>query len=391
MKDFYWVFLNEFKNIFKDTGVIIIFFGAVLIYPLLYNGIYKNEAVYEIPVAAVDLSSSVESREFLKKFNAAQEVKITERCINMEQAQNLFNSGKVHGIIYIPADYHIKLYNKEQATISIYNDMSSFLYYKGLTMATSYTMLDQSYDIQVERYNSAGVSGEQAEQLIAAIPYNQVALFNPGSGFASFLIPALLILILHQTLFFGIGMLAGTSREENSHHSQIPEHLRGKSIYKVVLGKAACYFTLYIGLSAYVLGFVPRLFNLPHIGSFWTLFGFLIPFLLATIFFSMAVSVFVKNRETGLISFLFFTLILLFLSGFSWPRSNMADFWVYVSYLFPATHGIQGYIKINTMAAELPQLRLEYLGLWIQTLVYFVIASLTLRYTVKKEIGASNI
>jgi len=385
--DLYWVFLNEFKSIFKDTGVIIIFFGAVIIYPLLYNGIYRNEAVYETPVAVVDLSSSPESREFLRKIDAAREVKISNRCINMDEAQQLFESRKVHGIIFIPADYHLKLQKMEQATVSIYNDMSSFLYYKGLTMATSYAMLAESHDIQIERFNAAGVAGEQAEQLVQAVPYNDIALYNPGGGFASFLIPALLILIIHQTLFFGIGMLAGTAREENIHHTQVPEHLRGKGIYRVVLGKAACYFTIYLVLSAYVFGFIPKLFNLPHIGNIGTLFSFMIPFLLATIFFSMTVSVFVKNRETGLISFLFFTLILLFLAGFSWPRSNMPEFWRYFSYLFPSTHGVQGYIRINSMAAELPQVRFEYVGLWIQTAVYFVMASLTLRYTVKKAIN----
>jgi len=49
----------------------------------------------------------------------------------------------------------------------------------------------------------------------------------------------------------------------------------------------------------------------------------MIPFLIATIFFSMSISIFVKNRETGLITFLFCTLILLFLAGFSWPRASM--------------------------------------------------------------------
>lgn len=385
LKDLYWVCVNEFKTIFKDTGVILIFFVAGVLYPLLYNGIYRNEAVYELPVAVIDHSDSPESREFLRKLNATHEVKIFIKCINLEEAQKLLVKRKVHGIVFIPADYHIKLHNQEQATISIYNDMSSFLYYKALTMATSYTMLDQSHRIQIQRYNASGVTGEQTEQLVQSVQYNDVVLFNPGSGFASFLIPALLILILHQTLFFGIGMLAGTAREENSHHSQIPERLRGKGIYRVVLGKAACYFTLYMGLSAYVLILIPKLFNLPHIGDVGTLLSFIVPFLLATIFFSMTISVFVKNRETGIISFLFVTLILLFLAGFSWPKSNMPHFWRYVSYLIPATHGVQGYIKINSMAAVLHQVRFEFISLWIQAAGYLILSSFALLYTVKKE------
>lgn len=385
LKDLFDVFRGEFVHVFKDSGVMIIFFFAGILYPLLYNGIYKNEYVYQIPIAVVDESSSAESREFIRKVNATREVEVAYKCINLEEAKELFNQRKVHGVIYIPRDYHVKLRNMEQATISIYNDMSSFLYYKGLMMSVNYTMLDESHKIQIERYNSAGVAGEQAEQIVKPIPYNDVVFYNPGNGFTSFLIPAILVLIIHQTLFFGIGMLAGTAREENRHHTLVPEHLRGNGIFRVIIGKALCYFVIYAAISAYVLGFVPKLFGLPHIGNIWTLFHLLVPFLFATIFFSMTISVFVKNRETGLITFLFFTLILLFLSGFSWPRSNMPTFWVYVSYLFPSTHGIQGYIKINTMAAELRHVRFEYIGLWIQTGVYFILASGTLLLTLRKE------
>jgi len=385
LKDLYWVMTNELRHIFRDRGVMLIFFVAGIAYPILYNGIYKNEALYEIPIAVVDQSNSSQSREFLKKLNATQEVKISSRCLSMEEAKGLFMDRKVHGIVFIPSDYHLKLARMEQATISIYNDMSSFLYYKGLMMATNYTMLDELNSIQIKRYNAAGIGGEQAEQLVEGIPGNDVGFYNPGGGFSSFLLPAMLVLIIHQTLFFGIGMMAGTAREESRTHSQIPDHLHGRGIIRVVMGKSLAYFLLYIPITAYIVGFIPKFFNLPHIGDISTLFTFMIPFLLAAIFFSMTVSVFIKNRETGLISFLFFTLILLFLSGFSWPRQNMPDIWRWISYLFPSTHGIQGYIKINSAGALLSQVRFEYIMLWLHAGVYLIAASVSLYLVVKRE------
>jgi len=385
LSDLYWVTINEFRQIFGDRGVVLIFFVAGLAYPLLYNGLYKNEVVYELPVAVVDLSHSAESREFTKKIDATQEIRVTKQCMNMNQTEDLFRRHKVRGIVYFPSDYHIKLRNMEQANVSIYNDMSSFLYYKAMTMGVSYAMLDEMKAIQINRYNAAGITGEQQAQIMQAIPANDVVLYNPGSGFSSFLVPVFLILILHQTLFFGITMLAGTAREENSNHSQIPERLHGRGIYRVVLGKGLSYFLLYFLISAYVLVLIPRWFNLPHIGSIWTLFHMVVPFIIATTFFSMSVSVFVKNRETGLISFLFCTLILLFLAGFSWPRASMPDFWKYFSYIFPSTHGIQAYIKINSAGASLSQIRFEYVWLWIQSGFYLITACLSMAYIVKKE------
>jgi ABC-2 type transport system permease protein len=117
----------------------------------------------------------------------------------------------------------------------------------------------------------------------------------------------------------------------------------------------------------------------------------MLPFLLSTIFFSMSLSIFIKNRETGFIAFLFSSVVLLFLSGIPWPRSNMPDIWRYFSYIFPATHGVQGYVKLNSTGATLSQIQFEYIALWIQSALYFIFASFTLNYLVKESKVANEI
>ena len=195
-----------------------------------------------------------------------------------------------------------------------------------------------------------------------------------------FLIPALLILVIHQTMFFGIGMLSGTAREENNELYYLPVRLRKNSVYRIIIGRALAYFVIYTFLISVDLVLVPRMFGIPHIGKMGDLYLFFLPFLLATIFFCMTVSVFVRNRETGIVTMVFFSVILLFLSGFAWPESNMPAFWKYFSYIFPSTHGIQGYIRINSMGADLNSVRFEYNFLWILAGLYFLTATFSLRY-----------
>ena len=77
------------------------------------------------------------------------------------------------------------------------------------------------------------------------IPTVGTPLFNEGAGFASFLVPIILILIIHQTLFLGIGMHAGTSREENRFHEFVSFAVHRNSTVKVVLGKSLTYFLMY--------------------------------------------------------------------------------------------------------------------------------------------------
>jgi ABC-2 type transport system permease protein len=63
----------------------------------------------------------------------------------------------------------------------------------------------------------------------------------------------------------------------------------------------------------------------------------------------------------------------------------MPEIWKWISYLFPSTHGIQGYIKINSSGATLSQVRFEYVQLWLQAVLYLLASTISLSLVVKKE------
>lgn len=376
-EDLWFVFVQELRRIFHDKGVVTIFVVAVLAYPILYPFIYYHEAVTDLPIAVIDACHSQHSREYIRKLDATREVKTAYECVNMTEAEQLYHRRKVHGIVYIPADFESSLSSVAgQAVVSVYCDMSSFLYYKNVLQAANFVMLDEHHTIQVRRYEMLGKDHETAEMLAQPVRYETVMLYNPGGGYPSYLLPAILILILYQTLFFGICMLAGIAREQNGELYYIAGRRFERSTFRLVLGRALAYVTLYAGLSAYVLGVVPRLFGLPHIGNFGDVLRLMVPFLLSTSFFAMTVSVFIRERETAMVTLLFSSIVLLFLSGASWPSSNLPDFWRYTAMIFPSTWGINGYIHINSCGATLAETSREYIALWIQTGVYFLTASL---------------
>ena len=375
LKETGWVFTIELKRIFRDPGVMVIFIVATLAYPFLYKAIYWREQITDIPVAVVDLSRSQESREFLHRWNAAPDIKLAYTCASMGEAEQLLRDQKVHGIIYFPHDYAAQLADPlGQAHISLYCDMSSFLYMKGIYLSCNQVMLESMRNIQIDRYEQMGMDQEFAWALVQDAPYSETALFTPTGGYGSFLIPAVLVLILHQTLLFGICMLGGTAREENKQLFRIPGRRRGWSALRIVLGRAAAYFVIYYALAAILMIALPRLFNLPHIGAVGDLLRFIVPYLLATIFFSICVSVFIRNRESGLVLLISSSLIFLFMAGISWPKEMIPEAWRYLSYAIPYTAGANGFIHISSMGASLWTTRMEYDTLWILTGVYFILA-----------------
>lgn len=375
------VALEEYRRLIKDSGVMLIFLAATLLYPLLYGVVYLKETIHDMPIAVVDHSNSVHSRNLIRALDATPDLEVSHVFSNMEEVKDALYKRQIHGAIYIPADYSSKINRMEQATVSTYADMSSFLFYRTLTLGANFAILELGDQVKMERLNDAGITGREAD--VAANPFktNAVILFNEPMGYASFLVPALLILIIHQTLLFGISMSAGTAREENKLHTLIPPE-SNRTVFHVVVGKSLCYFSWYLVVASYILGVIPKLFNLPHIGNPMDLLTLIIPFLLAAIFFSMTLSVFVRNRETGFVVFLFTSLIFLFLSGSSWPLSSVSPFWRMLSMMIPSTFGINGYIKINSMGADLSQIRMEYIGLWIQTAFYFTTTLIVYRWKI---------
>ena len=369
------IFVNELYRIFHDNGVMIVFFLATLAYPFLYKAMYWNEQITNIPVAVVDLSNSQESREFLHKMNAAPDVKLAYTCASMEEAETLLRDQKVHGIIYFPKDYAQQLADPfGQAHISLYCDMSSFLYMKGIYLSCNMVMLESMRNVQIDRYEKMGYSEEFAWELVQASPYTETMLFSPTGGYGSFLVPAVLVMVLHQTLFFGICMLAGTVREERRELYRLPGRKRGYSAFRTIFGRGAAYFLIYYALAAILLGFLPRLFELPHIGAISDILAFNVPFILSVIFMSICVGFFIRNREAGFVLLISTSLIFLFIAGISWPKEMIPMGWRIVSYFIPYTWAANGFIHINSMGATLWQTRTEYLALWGLTAAYFVLA-----------------
>ena len=131
-------------------------------------------------------------------------------------------------------------------------------------------MLESMRNIQIDRYEQMGMDKEFAWALVQDAPYTETALFTPTGGYGSFLIPAVLVLILHQTLLFGICMLGGTAREENEESYS----------FSSLIGRAGACFLIYYGLAAILLGFFPRLFDIPHIGSIGDILLLIAPYLL---------------------------------------------------------------------------------------------------------------
>lgn len=381
------VWWSEVYQVFHDPGLIIFCLLVPLAYPLLYSFIYDNETVHEVPVAVVDECHSKLSREFIRKVDATVEVDVLYHT-DMAEAQELMREEKVYAVMRIPGSFDRDLSQGRQTYIGYYSDMRCMLYYKAGLMAASFVSLDMNSDIKVNNYLRP-TTDRQAEIMRSPVRNDYVPFYNPQSGFASFIIPAVLMLIIQQLLCLTLGMSMGSFREHNmgcvSPLGLGLDALRHPIV--MVTGKTLFYFPLFLLIAVYMYAFVTPAFSLLQLASYTTFLTFVTPYVLSCVFMAITWSGCIYRREDTMLLFVFMSLILLFLSGMSWPVAAEPTFWRYVSYLFPSTFGMHGYVRLMGTGCTLQEVAWEYRSLWYLTAFYFFTACMLYRYELYKLVS----
>lgn len=373
--------VGELKAIFHDEGLLIFAILLPLAYPVLYSWIYNNEVVREVPLAVVDASHSSVGREFVRRCDASPDVHVTYRCNNLDEARQLVGRQEVYGVLYLPEDFATKLNRMEQSTVSLYCNMGLMLTYKALYQTATAVASDMNANIQMQL--SGNYTNRENEISTRPLDFEEVPMFNNTGGYGNFILPGVLVLIIQQVLLLTVGMGWGTRRENRLFGSWRTIYERPMGLLRIIGGNTLAYLVLFTVLSAYVLLVVPHMFSFVQLLHAKDYVLFLLPYLLACIFFAITTSILVRRREDVMLLVVFTSVPLLFMSGVSWPGSNIPEFWRICSYVFPSTFGIQGFIKLNTMGAVFSDIVPEVRAMWLQAAVYLVLACLVVRRQVR--------
>jgi len=361
------VCVREWRRIFADPGTLLILVVAAVLYGLFYPQPYRPEVLEEIPTIVVDHDGTPLSRRLARMADAGQFVQVTGRTTNRSEAEELVRKGEAGAILEIPADFERDILRGEPVTVASFTDAGYFLVYRQATTGLVAAARTLSAGIEIQRLEASGMTPDQAGAAREPLSVADRPLFNPAEGYASYIVPGVLILILQQTLLIGIGMVAGTARED-------AEASEPAGPLALLVGRIAAYFAIYIVHAAFYFVVVLRIFNLPYRGDMAVTFAFSVPFLLSAICFAILVSNIFRQRETALQVLLFASLPAIFVSGFTWPVEMIPQWVRAAALLLPSTVGIDGFLRVNQMGATLAQVATQWRILWILTGVYFLAA-----------------
>lgn len=383
MKQFWNIAKTEFTTIFKDGGLLLILFGAMFIYGTLYPLIYAPEVVRDLPVAVVDMDGTPASRNLARKLNATPEALVKYYPQNLEEAKSLFMDRKIYGIMLIPREFEKDLLSGTQSHVSLYADGGYFLMYSNFLGAVSSVVGAAGQEVQLQTLTLGGMTPTQAGWVSNPVKYEVNMLFNRYGGYATAILPGVLLLIAQQLLLIGIGMAGGTWYEHRTWY-----RFRNYSATRLTFAKAGAYLFLYIPLILFFFSFQYKLFGYPMKGSHWDLLWVLLPYLLSIIMLGLTIGALCRKRETSFLMLICSSVFFLMVSGISWPREGMPE-WLYAfGQLVPSSSGIEALVRIRTMGGTLSDVAPQVITLWTLTGIYGLTAVLaTLRRVkgLKKE------
>ena len=374
---------EEFRDIRRDNGAILILIGALMIYPIIYSIAYKNEVVRELKTIIVDLDRTTTSHQLIKMLEGAEQIEIDHVAVSLDEAKDDFYKGHSGGIVVIPQHFEKDILNGKQTNVSVFADGSYFLIYRQLVAGSVKTVGTFSAGIEIKKLMMEGKTYDQAIQQRDPLSADIHFWFNPSSGYGSFVMPGIIIIILQQTLLIGIGMLGGTAKEKNRDSFLVPVALKKGGVFPILFGKTLSYLTIYAVNCVITMIWIHSWFNYPNQGSYFTVLMLTLPFLLSVIFMGITLSVLFKRRESSIMFMVFLSPIVVFLSGISWPASSIPPIVYNLAHLFPSTIMMPAYLRVRSMGVGIEAIKHEYFLMLLQMCFYFCTAAVALYFSAK--------
>lgn len=387
----YWqqfrtVVRNEYGSIFTDAGVILVLVLALLIYSTLYSLAYGTQVLRNVPIGVIDMSNTSTSRQLINTFNAGPNVYVAYEPGDMDEAKHLFYAGDIRRGLH-PLRLRGKTARRTAGGRFALCRSSYFLMYRQAFQELVSGIGTTGAMVEFQRLIAKGANIPQATATTQPVIYQSHNLFNPYLGYGSFVMPAIIMVIIQQTMLIGIGMIGGTWSEFGLYKKLIPPGRRRMSTLPVVAGKAFVYASIYAVTLFYILGLHYKLFHFPTNGHTADIIAFLIPYLLSCIFLGIVVSTLFQRREQSIMLLLWCSIPALMLSGASVPREAMPE-WLYLfGQILPSSSGVEGFIRIQSMGASFSDVLHEVRILWILTIVYGGFAAVGIHLRLKQAAG----
>lgn len=362
----------ELHALLTNPVVVLTVFGGVVFYSFLYPLPYSQQTPREQQISVVNLDKSQTSYQLERMVDATPQVQVVQRDYALEDAHQAFLRGDISGILVIPEHFYKDLMLGKSPTLSYAGDASYFLVYgtivEGLAQAGG-TLAAQT---KVAKLLIDGKPLSLASEQYAATKLNLKPTFNPRMGYIDYVVPAVFVLILQQTLAMASGLMVGSQKQGRGYWSKV-------STSQLMMVRTMVLVGIYYLLSMYYFGASFSLHGISQLAHASDLLTMLLPFLVGSCSIGILLGAITPRRELVTLTVLISSMPLVFSAGFIWPVEMIPAPIVWLAQLFPSTAGIQGFLTLNQMGGSWVDALPNYTQLWLQAILWSLVAWWALR------------
>jgi len=359
---FWTSFVQTFKDIFGDKGILLMLIIAPIVYGFFYPWPYSTEVVNHVPVGIIDHDNSNLSRT-LTRYSSSSPYLDTERFVNEQAAKEAMWSDQIAGYMVIPNGLEARVLSGQQAHVSVLGNGGYFILNKNVQLGFSQAVSTVSAGIKVKKAVAKGAYAPTASQRTQAIPLRIIPLYNQTEGYGAYVVPAVSVIILQQTLLMATAMLIGTWYEQRRHATSI----RGW------LGRIGALSSLSFVVGCFYYGWAFELHHYPRGQNMLGTLLFLALFCPTVATLGCVLGLWFRQRERSMQILIFVSLPIFFLSGYPWPADQLPQILQVIRWIVPTTPAINTSVQLNQMGASVSQVAIGFYALASLWLFYFAL------------------
>lgn len=353
-------FRETLRAVFANRAARSTLIGAVVLYSFYYPAPYGREVASRLPVVAVDLDRSAMSRDLVRRLLAVRAVRLAETVSSVRAAEARVTNGDADAAVVILPGFQRDILRGGQGRVALFGTGAS-LGRGGPSLAGLGDAVGAfGRDAAVAQARFAGAPAPPPVLLV------QRPLFNTREGYGSAVVPGVALLIVHQTLLIGVGLLAGARRERRE-----PATAPGPGL----LGEGAAFGVIGMASLLYYVGFVFWLHDYPRAARLDAVLVAGAAFVGATVCFALFVGSFFASGERALPLIAFTSITLFFLSNATWPAPASPAALTWLAKLLPTTAGITALGRITQAGARLGEVAPQLANLGALALLYGLLAA----------------
>jgi ABC-2 type transport system permease protein len=364
-------FLWTLRSVFFDKGSLVPAVGGIVLYFVFYPLPYKPETVNAVPVVVADYDASRMSRQIERDLDATEAVRVQGVAASVEAAVPRLQRGEIGGIVVVPKDFYRDVLHGTPTGVTVMGN-GGYIVVDGTVLETTAKVVAETVAPALAgKLVQANVPPAAVMRLAHAGPaIVKQPLFNTVQGYASYVVPASMGLIVHQLLLISICIVIGTWVEAGR-WAIAPD---GRLSIGAFAGALIGFWVLVFAAILFWIGFVFWFHDLPRAGNLSGAIVFSALYALAIAAVGIALGCWMGVRERALQVIAGVSIPLLFLSGFAFPVESISEPLVWFSHLLPSTAGIQGSLMLNQMGATWAEVRPQVSNLLLLILLYVAVA-----------------